>query len=193
MKRDILRMWSVGAMCIIAICILAACAKPAQESTTDAAKSAFKLRFPNADAIVWNSRLGYCVASFVDEADCGVNNGASDEANERPRVKWVAWFDGRGELYLTERECDYEELPTNIKEALAECKEFSNLCILDAAHLQPSGSESEYALLVEGRVYGIEQRASLYYRSDGVLHISIVEPMEGYTYGDYLLWPLCRP
>ena len=181
MKRAILRVWSVCGAGIIAICIMAACAKPTQEGVTDAAKSAFEQRFPNADAIVWDSRLGYCVASFVDVA------------SDRPMVKWVAWFDGRGELCLTERECDYAELPTSIKEALTECKEFSNLCILDAAHLQLASAESEYALLVEGRVYGIEQRASLYYRSDGVLHISIVEPMAGYTYGDYLLWPICRP
>ena len=58
--------------------------------------------------------------------------------------------------------------------------------------LERPDATAEYVMLVEGKVYGFEQRASLYYREDGVLHISIVEPKSDYTYGDYLLPPICN-
>ncbi|MBE6221547.1 MAG: PepSY-like domain-containing protein [Alistipes sp.] len=169
---------------VCAVCVMTSCAEiidlDSQDVTTEMAQAIFESKFPGASDIGWDNRLGYFVVDFTYDA-----------GHEEP-TKFVAWFDVTGNWYLTEEGFDYNDLPKSVVDAFLGNKDFLDCRILDVAMLERPDATAEYVMLVEGKVYGFEQRASLYYREDGVLHISIVEPKSDYTYGDYLLPPICN-
>ena len=151
-----------------------------QEMTTEMAQAIFESKFPGASEINWDNRLGYFVVDFTYDA-----------GQDLP-TKFVAWFDVEGNWYLTEEGYNYAELPENVVDSFLGNKDFLDCRVLDVAMLEQPDSTKEYVMLVEGKVYGYEQQASLYYREDGTLLVSIMNPKSDYTYGDYILSPICN-
>lgn len=172
---------------ILSVCVaitMAACAEindlAPENVTTEMAQAIFESKFPGASDIGWDNRLGYFVVNFTYDA------GQETPSN------LVAWFDFSGNWYLTEESYNYNNLPQKVVDSFKGNKDFVNCRILDVALLEQPNAASEYVMLVEGTVYGFEQKAYLYYREDGVLHMSIMEPVSNYTYGDYILTPICN-
>ena len=167
---------------VCAVSVLTSCIKLADlESVggTQQARETFMEKFPTAVIDGWGSRLGYYVAEFT----IGAYEGGLD-------TTCVAWFDENGKWYLTESSMLYADLPQAVISAF-EQGDFRD-CTVKEVYCLDTPDYVEYAMLIEGNVYGYAQSAYIYYRESGVLHISIVNPRSDYTYGDYLLAPICN-
>ena len=167
---------------VCAVSVLTSCIKLADlESVggTQQARETFMEKFPTAVIDGWGSRLGYYVAEFT----IGAYEGGLD-------TNCVARLDENGKWYLTESSMLYADLPQAVISAF-EQGDFRD-CTVKEVYCLDTPDYVEYAMLIEGNVYGYAQSAYIYYRESGVLHISIVNPRSDYTYGDYLLAPICN-
>lgn len=168
---------------VCAVSALTSCIKLADLESVGGAQQAretFMEKFPTAVIDGWGSRLGYFVAEFTI--------GAYEE--EGLDTNCVAWFDENGKWYLTESSMPYADLPQTVLSAFEE-GEFAD-CTVKEVYCLDTPDYVEYAMLIEGNVYGYAQSAYIYYRENGRLHISIVNPRADYTYGDYILSPICH-
>ncbi len=135
-------------------------------------------QFSSANIKNWNSRLGYVVVNFTLDAE----NGSLTDC--------VAWYDRNGKWYLTESSMAYDELPAGVISAF-ERGEFKD-CNVEEIFLLDTPDYMEYAMRITGNIYGYAHTAYLYYKENGTLHISIANPRSDYSFGDYLLAPICK-
>lgn len=168
-------------ICICAVSMLASCIKLPDfdvSGDTQMAQEALLAQFSSADIRNWDSRLGYVVVNFALDVESGTPTDC------------VAWYDRNGKWYLTESSMNYEELPQAVKTAF-EAGEFSD-CAVEKVYCLEAPDFTEYAMLVTGSIYGYAPSGFLYYKENGTLHISIANPRSDYTFGDYLLAPICK-
>ena len=166
---------------LCAVSILASCIKLPDidvSGESQEAKAALLAEFSSANIKNWDSRLGYVVVNFTLD----VENGTP--------ANCVAWYDRNGKWYLTESSMKYQELPAAVTAAF-EGGDFKD-CNIEEVYCLDAPEFTEYAMLITGKIYGYAQRGFLYYKENGTLHISIVNPRSDYTYGDYLLAPICK-
>lgn len=165
---------------ICAVSIMASCnlLEFDVSSPSQIARDAVLAQFSSANIKNCNSRLGYFIVHFSLDAE---NDTTTD---------CVAWYDRDGKWYLTESSMDYKDLPQAVKTAL-ETGEFNN-CSVEKVFCLDTPNYREYAMFITGTIYGYAPNGFLYYKENGTLHISIANPRSDYTFGDYLLAPICK-
>lgn len=166
---------------LCAVSVLASCIKLPDvgvSGESQEAKEALMAQFASANIKNWDSRLGYVVVNFTLDAEEGTPTDC------------VAWYDRNGKWYLTESSMAYEELPEAVISAF-ESGDFKD-CNVEEVFCLDSPDFEEYAMRITGNIYGYAHTGYIYYRQSGMLHISIANPRSDYTFGDYLLAPICK-
>lgn len=121
--------------------------------TTDAVKSAFTSKYPSAQNVNWENKVGYQVADFINNS-----------------VISSAWYDSKGTWYMTESDIPYTALPTGVKSTF-EASEYATWRIDDIDMLERTGYETIYVIEVELQ----DTEVDLYYSTEGILIKSIVD------------------
>lgn len=138
------------------------------------AKAALLERYPQAADISWTLRQNYAVAEFT------LPDTRTSAANRH-----TAWFDGRGDWYMTESGMLFDMLPEPVKAAFA-AGDYSAWRMDDIDQILREGVEVIYVIEVENTVNGVKTEMDLYYSADGLLVKQVADTGDGYDYADYI-------
>ena len=135
---------------------------------------AFYKLYPGAQNVEWNMRGDYRVASF------NLPVSRATETSDH-----TAWFDNKGNWYMTETEILFDMLPEPVKAAFRS-SEYAEWTVSDIDQLLREGTEIVYIIEVQSIQNGIETEMDLYYSEDGVLIKKVVDMDDDYDYNDYI-------
>lgn len=131
--------------------------------------------YPGAQNVEWNMKGDYRIAKFslpVSRATEMYNN--------------KAWFDNKGNWYMTQSEMLFDLLPDPVKKTF-NTSEYAEWHVTDVDQLLRGKTDIIYIVEVESNQNGRKVEMDLYYSEDGVLVKKVLDMDDDYDYNDYIL------